>query len=364
MMSWQKQLDRWQSAGLIDAAAAERICAYEAAQRAAPRLRWQAWVALALGAILLGAGMLLYVATQWDFLTPGWRLALIAAMPAVLHLGGGVTSRRFGALSMTLHGVGTVVLGGSIFAAAEVLHISFGPAAGAFLLWSAGAWLGVFLLRDWAQIGLAAFLTPAWLVAEYSDRHPYDYPAATSVFILLMATAYLAARRDRQDGAWRHVLTILGIAAVIPAAGVASNSPAKDIAGTPAWGWGLAFLIPMGVAYGLRRKDAWRQLVWVGWAAVVIAIQNADWDLGRYLWSAVGAVLLVEWGLRDSCAERVNLGVAAFALTVLNFYFSSVMSNVNRSVSLIVLGLLFLGGGWQLEKLRRRLIENMEKNPS
>lgn len=65
------------------------------------------------------------------------------------------------------------------------------------------------------------------------------------------------------------------------------------------------------------------------------------------------------WGIRDGRSERVNLGIAGFAITVLTFYFSSVMDKLGRSVSLMGLGLLFLGGGWLLEKTRRRLIAQL-----
>jgi hypothetical protein len=55
----------------------------------------------------------------------------------------------------------------------------------------------------------------------------------------------------------------------------------------------------------------------------------------------------------------VNYGIAAFALTVMWFYFSSVMDKLGRSFGLIVLGVLFLAGGWMLEMARRRLMAHM-----
>ena len=57
--------------------------------------------------------------------------------------------------------------------------------------------------------------------------------------------------------------------------------------------------------------------------------------------------------------ERVNLGTAGFALAVAAFYFSDVMDRLGRSASLIGMGLLFLGGGYLLERTRRRLLARM-----
>jgi hypothetical protein len=41
------------------------------------------------------------------------------------------------------------------------------------------------------------------------------------------------------------------------------------------------------------------------------------------------------------------------------FYFSDVFDKVGRSLGLIGLGILFLAGGWALEKMRRRLVAGM-----
>ncbi len=71
---------------------------------------------------------------------------------------------------------------------------------------------------------------------------------------------------------------------------------------------------------------------------------------------ALAAIGLVDWGLRERRRERINLGVAGFAITIIVFYFSSVMDKLGRSASLVGFGLLFLLGGWKLEQLRRKLV--------
>ena len=55
----------------------------------------------------------------------------------------------------------------------------------------------------------------------------------------------------------------------------------------------------------------------------------------------------------------VNLGIAGFAVSVIWFYFSDIFDKVSRSLGLIGLGVLFLAGGWALERMRRRLIGHM-----
>jgi len=82
------------------------------------------------------------------------------------------------------------------------------------------------------------------------------------------------------------------------------------------------------------------------------------------MWCAIGAVGLSLWGIHDARPERINMGIAAFACTVFAFYFSSVMDKIGRSASLMGLGVLFLGGGWILERTRRRLMARIRPEVS
>ena len=43
-------------------------------------------------------------------------------------------------------------------------------------------------------------------------------------------------------------------------------------------------------------------------------------------------------------------------MTVMCFYFAEVMGGVGRAATLIGLGVLFLAGGWGLERMRRRFV--------
>ncbi len=63
---------------------------------------------------------------------------------------------------------------------------------------------------------------------------------------------------------------------------------------------------------------------------------------------------MICWGVRQTSRALVNLGIVYFAIAVTWFYFSNIFDKVGRSLGLIGLGILFLAGGWALEKTRRR----------
>jgi uncharacterized membrane protein len=77
---------------------------------------------------------------------------------------------------------------------------------------------------------------------------------------------------------------------------------------------------------------------------------------------AVIAVLIIWWGVRQASRSLVNLGIVYFAIAVAWFYFSNIFDKVGRSLGLIGLGILFLAGGWALEKTRRGLLARMDQS--
>jgi uncharacterized membrane protein len=167
--SWQSFLKRWSDAGLVDAATAERIRQFEASHESSGRLRWPILIAVAFGAVMLAAGVLLFVSAHWDDLSPGARFSVVILLLALFHISGALVSERFPVLATALHGVGTVALGAAIFLSAQVFNLEEHWPSGV-LLWAVGAWIGVALLRDWVQVALAAILTPAWLAAEWVEK--------------------------------------------------------------------------------------------------------------------------------------------------------------------------------------------------
>jgi uncharacterized membrane protein len=120
----------------------------------------------------------------------------------------------------------------------------------------------------------------------------------------------------------------------------------------------LAFALPLLAAWFLRGKAIVWNVAFALWIFLVGFLGNSSTleVMTKYLACALAAMALVLWGLQEQRRERINLGVAGFAITIIVFYFSSVMGKVGRSASLVGFGLLFLIGGWQLERLRRKLV--------
>jgi uncharacterized membrane protein len=364
-------LARWTAAGVLDAAAAERIRAFESARAEPGRLGWPVLVAIGFGAALLGAALLLFVEANWDELAPGTRFALALALVLVFHLAGALAAARMPALATASHAVGTAALGAGIFLSGQIFHLEeHWP--GAFMLWAAGAWLGFALLRGWPQLALAALLTPVWLVGEWVEAFALNATAqrVPAAAVLLLALTYFTAPGRTKPTPERSALLWLGAFATVPAAVALAlmDRPADALATGPALlGWSVALLAPLSLAGRLHGRAAWTNALSALWVALVawIAAQGDPGPLGGtavYLAFALGSLGMIAWGMHDARSERVNLGMIGFALTIFSFYFANVFDKLGRAASLFALGVVFIAVGLVLERARRRLVARIAED--
>lgn len=396
-----EQLRRWRQAGLIDGATAEAIAAFEIQHPASPDsasgspLGLPVRLALTLGAVLLAAGLLLFISAHWPGIPPAGRFGLVLAMVVGLHgLGAGAERGASPTLATALHGVGTVAFGAGVYLTGQIFHLAAEWPLG-LLLWSLGAAAGWALLRQWPQLALVAALLPAWLAAEWatlSDRigqgllftglFGNDQALAAgglllgqvlAAGVLLLSLTYLGAARGPAITTPRRVLLWLGGLALAPASAVwaaaTSFTPAvpaslsAELVWLLALGWTVALGGPLLLGWRLRGQAFWPLGVAVGWMLGSLAAPFDRFIALRFAWWALGGVLLALWGTRDGRAERINLGAVLVAVTLIGFYFSEVFDKLGRSASLIGLGVLFLLGGWLLERLRRQLVERIRLAP-
>ena len=369
-----RRLERWREAGVVDAATAERIRRWEMEHVEAEGSRLGR-LAFGFGGLLLASGLLLFVAANWQQLSPWGRFALFAALVAALHLAAGAVQSRMPALATVLHAVGTAALGGGIFLAGQAFHLAERWPEG-LLLWGLGAACALWYLRDWPHVLYVAALLPAWLVAEWSASVGFEARGALGVAAVgtfVLAVAYVAAVGVDAQAKWRHELARLGAVALVFAGwalpfAAFENEPffaRGGVAVSTYWqvlGWSVAVLLPLVVGWALRGRDAWPLVIATAFALVVsrLDVSTTTTRLLVHALYLVAAVGLTAWGLRDAHRLRVNLGTLAFALTVLSFYFSSVFDKFGRSLGLIALGALFIGGGWLLERTRRRLLRRLD----
>jgi uncharacterized membrane protein len=378
-------LSRWQSAGVLDAEAADRIRAYEHDQKKPAGMRWEVLAALILGAILQACGVALFVSAHWDDLGPAARLSLVMAMVAVFHVGGALTRDNFRPLSISLHAVGTLATGAAIALVGQIFNIEeHWPAA--VLMWAVAAGAGWLLLRDQPQQLLTLLLVPAWMLSEfafYSDRYIGQW-LYVGRFLFVWAILYVTFFVSSRRAAVRWILfsagavaSIVGIVFMLEGWRSWGYDSGFIPFGTRVWAWiaiaaipliiaafrGHKGLIPVAGAVAFVLALPWCQHVWVehfkDWQGDPSGYSRNEPNLAAHALVAAFAVFLIWHGVRVASRALVNFGMVGFAIAVGWFYFSNLFDKFGRSMGLMGLGVLFLLGGWALEKMRRRLIAGM-----
>ena len=377
-------LTRWQSAGVLDATIATRIRAWESQQKHPTGMRWQGIVALILGAILLASGIVLFVSAHWDELGPGMRFLIAPAMVGMFHTAGAATRPAFRALSTALHAVGTAATGAAIALAGQIFNIrEHWPAA--ILLWALAAVAGWALLQDEAQQILTLLLIPAWLFSElsYAMQNHIGQNVYLGRFLFAWSVLYLTLFLNTKRKAVQGILFAAAAIAVIVGVPYMLQSWTSwvDRAAIPLhlkfWGWVAIAILPLFPALFRFGKSFVPVAAAVMVAAVLpwcshMLVTHSEFSKGHPVSYTQGepnilapilvaafAVFSIWWGVRQFSKALVNLGIVGFAITVVWFYFSNILDKFGRSLGLIGLGILFLAGGWALERMRRRLIAEM-----
>jgi hypothetical protein len=260
----------------------------------------------------------------------------------------------------------------------------------AILLWAIAALAGWILLQDEAQEILTLLLFPAWILSEFSfaaERHIGEnvyIGRFLIVWAVLYLTVFLGSKRRIVQGvlfAVAAIAVLVGIVILLegwPSWGQQTYLPF----GTRMWGWVDIAALPLCIALIRLRKSLIPVTVAIVFSIALPWCQrirtehfnfrdtHSSWvrnepNLAAHALVAAFAVFIIWWGVRQASKALVNLGIVGFAIAVGWFYFSDIFDKVGRSLGLIGLGILFLAGGWALEKARRRLIDRMgQTNPS
>ena len=368
-------LERWIGAGVLDQATAERIRRFEASREQPTGLRWQVLLALIFGAIMLAAGISLFVAAHWDELSPAARFAVAMLMVIVLHVGGLLVRPRFDRLAIALHGVGTVAAGGAIALVGQIFNIQeHWPAA--ILLWALCALAGWALLGDQVQQTISLLLLPTWILCEWWTRLDGYQDAGLVqarllvVFAAVYLTGFLASKKKLVFGilfAAASIVLVVGTVILVHYSKIPSEwSRGWKTVPMPAWlvafSWIVVAVLPLLAAWRLAPTSVLPVGVML-LMTVVLPYLPANYrdepSIAGFALLALVAAFLAWWGVQKRSRALINYGIVCFGLTALWFYFSSVMGKLGRSFSLMLLGLLFLGGGWLLEKMRRRLLQHI-----
>lgn len=390
-------LSMWLAEGHIDAETGARLRAALDEHEAPERQGRIITILVSIGAILIGGGLLLFIASQWGSSSPMARLALLFATYALTVAAALVAGRQD--LGITANGLwflSSIAVGVNIFLVGQIFNLPLNYWQGT-LLWMlatlAAGWAAPSSAQGWLAVPLG-ILTLAWITtptAFFFDQAAFLWepagikPVLPIIGIALIALAVLV---DKGDFAWlQRPATAFGALLIAVPLTVSTFHP-------EAFAW--IFSIDVGLLHPLIvlaaavlvflvwRKDSRSPLV-LGFAAVFLILvallpQVTGTSGDRYTesWLAepfdissglfwvytamifglsVGAIVA---GQHFDIRGLINVGFAMVSVQLFALYIGRIAGALPTSLAVLGGGLLLVGGAIFMERKRREITSDVE----
>ena len=188
----KQELPAWVRDGIVSEEGARRLAqAYQLDDLTAESSRLLSAVIFTSGSLLLGGGLISFVAANWEDISTPLKLTLLFSALLGFHGGGYVLWHRFGwrRLGHALIFCGCLVFGANIGLIAQIFHIS-GDWYGAFGLWAVGSLAVAWAIRSWITGVLGLFTSFLWFAGFQNDGYEglaNLYPPAVAALFLPLA---------------------------------------------------------------------------------------------------------------------------------------------------------------------------------
>jgi uncharacterized membrane protein len=184
----KRELPKWRAEGLVDERAESIL--FERYQLGEEGVSLAAAAIYTLGALLIGGGIISFVAWNWADLARPAKLAILGGALVLAHGGGWWMWRVADVMPRLGHALtllGTLIFGGSIGLVAQMYQIAEDPAAG-FGLWALGAAVAAWALRSTPNAAFGAAIAGVWgctFLSEHKEMFGLVPWAVGAVFLPL-----------------------------------------------------------------------------------------------------------------------------------------------------------------------------------
>lgn len=333
----RKELDHFESSGLITGEQKTGILEIYEIKAGLNFIR----VVVTIGAILVGLGILSFIASNWDGISHFVKLLIIFGVFGGVNLAGYIISDNNPRTGRSLIYLGALAYGAGIFLIGQMYNFG-GDFPTAFLLWSLGLLPMSFELRDKYLMLFANILFGVYLFASFDQGFPYA--GWVGVPITYLAFNYFNKSRLLLFFANLTSLSFLLLIAV-----------RYEVKGLyVALGFFLIGLLMYGVKHNLER-DIFRVQgnLLFGVTGVILTIPDL-WDVlvnlqSTRLVSILFALVFV--AVLFFLIKKGSLISLIFVCVTIFRYYTDTFAFLPKSLFFIVGGLLLLAFGFYFERM-------------
>ncbi|MEQ8825346.1 MAG: DUF2157 domain-containing protein [Filomicrobium sp.] len=337
----ERDLPQWIAAGWISRDGANAILSEvqerESGETGSHRL---IGILSVLGAVLIGAGVLSFVAANWEAMPRLARLGLLVGAIWTAYVGAAITFQR--GLDMFAHALvllGSVIFGASIMLIAQMYHMNGNP-PDTVVLWAAGALLAGAAFGSNPSIVFSLLLACLWAGWETQLQDAVFWPFVP-VWALL---AGLLVWRDCRYG---EVISAFAIGTWIVSLGYllpdGPNHSLVMLLGALIAGIGLA----LTQTVTLYERHG-RLLLVLGYVVIFAAMLAEQFFTYKIPFETLAVLALITfavsvaamwWGIRTNDKTLTRTAYAAFAIEVVGIYLKTIGSLMGTSMFFVSAGL-------------------------
>jgi len=300
-------------------------------------------VVVTIGALLVGLGILSFIASNWDGISHLVKLLIIFGVFCGVNVAGYMLSENNPKTGRSIIYLGTLVYGAGIFLIGQMYNFG-GDFPTAFLLWSLGVLPMAFLLKDQYLMLFANVLFMVYLFGSYDIGFPYAGWVGVPV-------AYLAYNYFEKS---RRLLFIANLTALTFILEITLRYEVEGLY------IALLFFVIGLAMYGIKHtieSDLFRIQgnILLGVTGVILTFPDI-WDIvvsaqSTRLVSILFALAFV--ALLFVLIRKGSLISLLFVCVTIFRYYTDTFAFLPKSLFFIVGGLLLLGFGFYFERMRK-----------
>ena len=393
-----KELGRWERDGIITGEQGRAILDSYPPSKLTPtgvRARGRLVTGLSVvGSVLVGLGVILFFATNWDGIDRGTKLGVIlAATIAAYSLGYYLRYHRgYQRVGGAVILLGCLVYGAAVHLVGQVYNVELND-PDLMLFWFLGVIPLVYIVRSQPIqfLGVVLFLaTVGFRLGDWLEAVSRGDMLLGAALFLILGLMLLALGRIKEElRLLRPLAEVFQLGGLLTALGALYVLSFKDVY----WSFEKGTYIQGEVAVGywvLAAAGGALALVltaataWLRWrradkvdvnltegtatavllaAAYIVATVDAGGDvLYAVVFNALLALSLLGVLVTGYLRGRetwVNIGLAFISLTVISRYFEYSWSLLDRSIIFVTAGAILLVGGFLVERGRRKMLEGI-----
>ncbi|MBI4880662.1 MAG: DUF2157 domain-containing protein [Planctomycetes bacterium] len=345
-----------------------------------------------LGSLLIGAGVLFFVAQHWDELGKWAQIGLVLAALLLSHHFGFVLAEQPGRYPRTgtaLTLLGVLCLGGALILVTQIYNMQSVYESNLVLAWWLCAVPFVFLRRSPALLLVVTALFTIWLAWHTclwldvldldSDENAVSALCLLGLGFAALMTVLASLCDNTRFAGFAPVFRLFAaLAGFLGLYGLSFHDGAvADHAPGAPWAVTLPFALVAGLALFLvlwaargkaSRPGAFDAALLIGIGAVLVAAIRL-WPACVFVLANLvllfGLLALIARGANRGVPAYINLGIAGFLVLVMTRYFEYLADRMdNAFLAFIGAGALLLGLGLWLERKRRALLTRVRERSS